>query len=51
MGLPHALLWTGEQNARAQKVYSAHGWRLDGTAREEPVQGIAVAGGAARETT
>ncbi len=43
MGLPDALLWTGQQNTRAQLFYFAHGWQLDGTAREEQVHGVVVA--------
>ncbi len=43
MGLPDALLWTSEGNARAQALYWAQKWRLDGTSRNEVVHGVTVA--------
>lgn len=43
LGLPDALLWTSERNARAQAFYVAHGWAVDGMGREAEVHGISVA--------
>jgi ribosomal protein S18 acetylase RimI-like enzyme len=41
-GCTEAFLYTHEQNARAQAVYAAAGYRPDGTVRESDFRGIAL---------
>ena len=41
-GFSLATLWVLEENARARRFYEAAGWRVDGSARVEPIGGVSV---------
>lgn len=41
-GIPTAVLWLLEGNARAARFYELDGWRPDGASREATVWGLAV---------